>query len=266
MGSSRSVRRVDRLSLPSPVGNQSGGIRIHALDPGRVRTIKPTGAGPDPSRNRRRGTGKDPALAEGGESEGPSREDTPDNIEELLRPLLDAAYGFCLRLTRNEQDAEDLVQEAALKACRGRAGYRPGTNFKAWFFKIIVNAFYERFRRKRPEDRAMGLEDAPAHYLYSRATELGLDERYSDPARALISRLGVERIEEALQSLPEDYRMVCNMYFIEDFTYREIAEMLGIPIGTVRSRLHRGRKLLQKRLWELAVAEGIVDPVGRSEG
>jgi RNA polymerase sigma-70 factor (ECF subfamily) len=204
-------------------------------------------------------------LTEREETRGESREEG-ENIQELLRPLLDPAYGFCLRLTRNEQDAEDLIQEAALRACRGLESYRPGTNFKAWFFKIIVNAFYERFRKTRPEDHSIGLEDAPAHYVRQRVVELGLDKRYPDPARQLISRLGMEQIEQALQSLPEEYRMVCNMYFIEDFTYREIADMLGIPIGTVRSRLHRGRKLLQKQLWELAVREGIVPRSRGREG
>ena len=188
-----------------------------------------------------------------------------ERIEELLKPLLGSAYGFCLRLTRNEQDAEDLVQEAALKACKGYASFRPGTNFKAWFFKIVVNAFYERFRKKRPEHRAIALEDAPPRYLDSRATALGLDRGHGDPARALISRLGREQIEQALERLPEEFRIVCNMYFIEDFTYREIADMLGIPIGTVRSRLHRGRKLLQMSLWEIAVEQGIVS-AGEEEG
>lgn len=172
--------------------------------------------------------------------------------------MLGPAYGLCLRLMGNRQDAEDLVQEAALKACRGFGSFRPGSNFKAWFFKIVVNTFYERFRKKGPEGGAITLEDVPGRYLYNRATEMGLGRRYQDPARELISRLGTEQIEKALERLPDEYRVVCNMYFIEDFSYREIADMLNIPIGTVRSRLHRGRKLLQMALWDIALEHGII--------
>ena len=183
-------------------------------------------------------------------------------IEELVEPLLGPAYGFCLRLTRSPEDAEDLVQEAALRACRAFGTYRQGTNFKAWFFRIVMNLFYERFRRKRPEDAAVPFDDAPDHLLYRRAREAGALSGAADPARELLRRLDTERIEEALMDLPEEFRAVCNMYFIEDFTYEEIADMLDIPIGTVRSRLHRGRKLLQRRLWDIALEQGIVTEGG----
>jgi RNA polymerase sigma-70 factor (ECF subfamily) len=186
-------------------------------------------------------------------------------LEELLTPLLGPAYGFCLRLTRSQADAEDLVQEAALNAWKGFESFEPGTNFKAWFFKIIVNTLRSRFRRKRPEDRSVAFEDASELYLYRHTEKLGWHREGSDPARELLDRLGTAEIDRALAELPEKYRMVCTMYFIEDFSYEDIAKMLGLPVGTVRSRLHRGRKLLQQSLWRAAVEQGIVPrPAGES--
>lgn len=185
-------------------------------------------------------------------------------LEELLTPLLGSAYGFCLRLTRSPPDAEDLVQEAALNACKGYASFEPGTNFKAWFFKIIVNTMRARFRRRRPERYAVPMDDARPLYLYQRTAELGWHQAGSDPARELLDRLDASQINVALDELPEKYRVVCTMYFIEDFSYEDIARMLGIRLGTVRSRLHRGRKLLQRSLWRTAVEHGMV-PAGRKE-
>jgi len=179
-------------------------------------------------------------------------------LEELITPLLGPAYGFCLRLTRSGPDAEDLVQEAALNACKGFSTFEPGTNFKAWFFRIIVNTLRARFRRKRPEHHALQFDDAPSLYLYKQTAELGWHREGSDPARDLLNRFDTAQIEMALAELPEKYRVVCNMYFIEDFSYEEIAKMLGLRLGTVRSRLHRGRKLLQRSLWRIAIEHGIV--------
>lgn len=108
----------------------------------------------------------------------------------------------------------------------------------------------------------MDVEDVPDLYLFERTAELGLHQRVADPARHVLSRLDGETIAEALQSLPEEYRVVSTLYFIDDFAYQEIAAILGLPVGTVRSRLHRGRKLLQQRLWRVAVEHGIVtDPI-----
>lgn len=186
-------------------------------------------------------------------------------LEELITPLLGPAYGFCVRLTRSGPDAEDLVQEAALNACKGFSTFEPGTNFKAWFFKIIVNTLRARFRRKRPEHYSVQFRDAPDLFLYKRTAELGWHREGSDPARELLNRFDSSQIEMALAELPEKYREVCNMYFIEDFSYEEIAKMLGLRLGTVRSRLHRGRKLLQRSLWRIAVEHGIVPASGRED-
>jgi len=182
----------------------------------------------------------------------------PHTLDDLLRPLLERAYGLALRLLRNRADAEDLVQEAALAACRGFGTFQTGTNFKAWFFRILTNCYYYRHRRQRHEGPPVEFDETPELYLYSQTAELGLHQGAADPAQALLNRLDGDQIEGALQGLPHEYRLVSTLYFIEDFSYEEIAGILGIPLGTVRSRLHRGRKILQKLLWRVAVERGLV--------
>jgi RNA polymerase sigma-70 factor (ECF subfamily) len=190
----------------------------------------------------------------------------PD-FESLLRQVLAPAFGAALHLTCNRQDAEDLVQEAALRAFRSFHTFTQGTNFKAWFFRILLNRFYTAYRRRRPEASLQELEDAHELYLYGRANAAGLRGPDADPARRTLDVLARADITAALDALPDDYRVACTMYFIEDFSYQEIADMLGIPIGTVRSRLHRGRRMLQKALWRHAVDQGLVGPgASRAEG
>jgi RNA polymerase sigma-70 factor (ECF subfamily) len=179
-------------------------------------------------------------------------------LDELLRPVLERAYGLALRLLRNPADAEDLVQEAALAACRGFGTFQQGTNFKAWFFRILTNCFYARRRRRNAGVETLELDEVPELYLHDRTAEIGLHQRAPDPAQALLSRLDTEQIAAALERLPEEYRVVATLYFIDDFSYDEIAGILGIPVGTVRSRLHRGRKQLQTHLWNVAVEHGVI--------
>lgn len=183
-------------------------------------------------------------------------------FELLLHGVVGPAYGTALRLTGNTHDAEDLVQEAALAAFRGRATFLPGSNFKAWFFRILMNCFYASRRKQRPEQSLEDAEDAQAPSLYERAAHAGLSAG-TDPVQATIGRLAADDIAAALALLPDEYRAVCTMYLMEDFSYEEIAEMLGVPLGTVRSRLHRGRRMLQAKLWQLAVDQGIVPGAGR---
>lgn len=194
-------------------------------------------------------------------------------FELLLSPLLDRAYGVALHLTRDRADAQDLVQEAALLAFRGFAGFRPGTNFRAWFFKILTNAFYTSHRKRRQEPDTVPLDDVPSAYVQQRAHEVVSDEgragaglQGGNVARAVLGKLEIEQMEEAIGSLPEEFRVACSLYFLQDFTYQEIADILGVPIGTVRSRLHRGRALLQKRLWQLAEDHGLVAAAAAAEG
>jgi RNA polymerase sigma-70 factor (ECF subfamily) len=190
----------------------------------------------------------------------PSRGGYAD-FEVLLRAIVGGAFATALRLTRNRQDAEDLVQEAALAAYRGYATFAVGSNFKAWFYTILMHCFYATSRKVRTDCSIQDVEDAHEMYLYERAAAAGLLGS-PDPVHATVGRLAADDIAAALASLPNEFRITCTMYFMEDFSYDEIARMLGLPLGTVRSRLHRGRRMLQKRLWTLAVDQGIVCVTG----
>jgi RNA polymerase sigma-70 factor (ECF subfamily) len=181
-----------------------------------------------------------------------------DEFELLFNPLLPMAFGTAMRLTRNHAEAEDLVQDAALLAFRGFASFERGTNFKAWFFRIMTNAFYSRHRKEKHERANLSTEDVPPLYLYARTAEAGLHGREADPAASIMDRIDSEQVAEALDALPTEYRVVATLYFIEDFSYQQIAEVVGCPVGTVRSRLHRGRRMLQKALWEVAAERGIL--------
>jgi RNA polymerase sigma-70 factor (ECF subfamily) len=182
-------------------------------------------------------------------------------FESHLTPILTAAYGTALHMTRNGDDAEDLVQEAALHAFRAFDSFEEGTNFKAWFFRILTNLFINAYRRRQREpgiDALPDLEDAPALYLFKQTRELGVHAWNADPAALALDRFETEQVCRAIAALPEEFRIVSALYFMEEFSYQEIADMVGCPVGTVRSRLHRGRRMLQKALWHLAEQQGIV--------
>lgn len=183
-------------------------------------------------------------------------------FETLLEPVLAVAYGVALRLSGNADDAQDLVQEAALLALRGYHSFEPGTNFKAWYLRILTNCFYGRCRKRRREPVTVDLEDVPPLYLMTRLAGAGLHDRFDDPAAALLGRMDADQVAEAIATLPEEFRVVTALYFIDDLAYQEIADVLDCPLGTVRSRLHRGRRLLQQALWHLAVENGIVSALG----
>jgi RNA polymerase sigma-70 factor, ECF subfamily len=178
-------------------------------------------------------------------------------FEALFSPLLQMAYGTALRLTRNRSEAEDLVQDAALLAYKAFGTFQRGTNFKAWFFRILTNAFYSRHRKEKHEKANLSTDDVPALYLYQKTSEAGISGSDQDPAAAIMDRLDAERVGEALDTLPEEYRTVATLYFIDDLSYHQIAEAVQCPVGTVRSRLHRGRRMLQKALWDVAIERGI---------
>jgi RNA polymerase sigma-70 factor (ECF subfamily) len=181
-----------------------------------------------------------------------------ETFESLLLPQLGPAYRLAYNLTRNRADAEDAVQEAALQAQRGFAGFAPGTNFRAWFFRILMNVCYARFRSARRRPQTSSVEEVPEIYLFEKSLEAGLPVEGSDPARAVLDRLTGEQVMDAIASLPAEFREVATLYFLEDMSYEEIAEIVGRPVGTVRSRLHRARRLLQKVLWDAAVDAGIL--------
>lgn len=205
-----------------------------------------------------------PRAATAGGRASPAGPRDPADFERLLAAVVDAAYGYAFRLAHDRSDAEDLVQEAALLAFRGFGSFEPGSNFKAWFFKILTNCYRSKYRRERRRP-TVDLDDTPDLYLYARSGEAGFPTEGPDPAAALFDKLGTERVVAALEQLPEEYRIVSTLYFMQDFSYEEIARTLECPVGTVRSRLHRGRKMLQKTLWQAAEEAGIIHPSRAAE-
>ena len=187
------------------------------------------------------------------------------SFESLFAPLASSAFGVAFRFTRNRADAEDLVQEAALLAFRAFESFEAGTNFKAWFFKILTNCYFSKRRREKSRPVTADLDDTPDLYLYARSAGAGFPTAGLDPAAELLERLGTERVVAAIERLPEEYRVVSTLYFMEDLSYEEIARVLECPVGTVRSRLHRGRKMLQKALWQVAEEDGVIPSSARGE-
>jgi RNA polymerase sigma-70 factor, ECF subfamily len=183
----------------------------------------------------------------------------PANFEALFAAVINSAFGVALRYTRNRADAEDLVQEAALLAYRAFDSFESGTNFRAWFLKILTNCYYSRRRREKCRPATSDLDDTPDLYLYAHSGEAGFPTQGPDPAATLLDKLGTEPIMEAIDRLPEEYRVVCTLYFMDDLSYEDTARVLECPVGTVRSRLHRGRRMLQKALWQVAEEDGIVE-------
>ncbi|HZF66520.1 MAG TPA: sigma-70 family RNA polymerase sigma factor [Gemmatirosa sp.] len=173
----------------------------------------------------------------------------------LLGPLLDAAYRMALHLARNPADAEDLLQDAALLAFRHFDQFRAGTNFRAWFFRILLNRFYSRYRRR---DARITFDDQVAATAPVHEGPEGFFSRVARPDAQLLARVDADAITAAIGGLPDDFRAVCTLYLVQDLSYKEIAALLDVPVGTVRSRLHRGRRLLQRALSGLAAERGII--------
>ncbi len=186
-----------------------------------------------------------------------------ESFESLLEAILPLAYGVAARLTRNRTDAEDIVQEAALQAFRGFHGFEQGTNFKAWFLRVLKNCFLMRYRKRKREGESLEIEEAPPLYLLRQSAGAGLNLVPQDPAESVIGKMSTEQIERAILALPVEFRLVTSLYFLEEMTYEEIAEIAECPLGTVRSRLHRGRRMLQKVLWHIAADAGIVSALQR---
>ena len=195
----------------------------------------------------------------------PSRRVDPARAEferEALKHL-DSLYGAALRLTRSPSDAEDLVQDAFVKAYRFYDRFEPGTNMKAWLFRILTNTFINKYRRKTRERKVLEGRDAEpvGDGVMSRAAMRSL----TDPVAEADRRLLTAEIQEALDTLPEDYRVMILLADVEELSYKEIAEVVGCPIGTVMSRLHRARKKMQKRLVHQAVHLGIIEEPSAAE-
>src|SRR5438445_8644176 len=167
-------------------------------------------------------------------------------------------YGAALRMTRNPADAEDLVQETYLKAYRGFGGFQEGTNLKAWLYRILTNTYINAYRAKKRRPEQADVDDVEDLYLYRRLGGLEGAAAGRSAEDELLDHLTEVEVKDALESLPEQFRMAVLLADVEGFSYKEIAEILDIPIGTVMSRLHRGRRALQKRLYEFGRQRGLV--------
>jgi RNA polymerase sigma-70 factor, ECF subfamily len=180
---------------------------------------------------------------------------------EQALPYAGSLYSTALRMTRNEADAEDLVQETYLKAYRSFHTFEEGTNLRAWLFRILTNTYINSYRAKQRRPQETDLDEVEDLYLYRRmgALEQALASRSAEDE--LMDVFTDDEVKTALEELPEAYRLAVVLADVEGFSYKEIADMLDIPIGTVMSRLHRGRKAMHKMLFEFAAERGLVQPV-----
>ncbi len=176
------------------------------------------------------------------------------NFEAAAMPFVDSLYNTAYRMTRNSEDAQDLVQETYLKAYRHYDKFQEGTNFKAWLFKILKNSFINNYRKKQsrpPQSDFAEIEDALESRVSDEATQ-----NIKNPEDELLEDVLDEDVQRALDELPHDYRMAILLADLEGFSYKEIAEILEVPLGTVMSRLYRGRKLLESAMLDYAREHG----------
>ena len=167
--------------------------------------------------------------------------------------FMPALYSAALRMTRNPSDAEDLVQETYLKAYRSFGGFEQGTNLRAWLYRILTNSFINTYRSKKRRPDETELDEIEDLYLYRRLGGLEAVAASRSAEDELMDWFTDSDVKAAIESLPDRYRIPVLLADVEGFSYKEIAEMLEIPIGTVMSRLHRGRKALQKELYDFAL-------------
>jgi len=179
-----------------------------------------------------------------------------DSFEVEMLGHLDTLYGVSCRMTRSTAEAEDLVQDTVVKAMRARDQFQPGTNLKAWLLRILTNTFINRYRRGGIERDLLDGPDADA--LTDGWISSSTMRAMRDPETQALSPLVEAEVQRALDELPDEFRLAVILSDIEELSYKEIADAMGCPIGTVMSRLHRGRRMLQKSLREHAIAMGIV--------
>ena len=170
-------------------------------------------------------------------------------------PHLNSLYNFALRLTADHSDAEDLVQDAIVKAYRFFDSYEKGTNAKAWLFRILKNSFINNYRKTQKNPQTVDFDEVSSYYETVRAERTDTTDLESLIYRNLMD----DNFSNALAKLPEDFRTVVLLCDVDGFTYEEISNMLDVPIGTIRSRLHRGRNLLKTELYEYAKKRGYAD-------
>ena len=168
-------------------------------------------------------------------------------------------YSTALRMTRNAADAEDLVQETMMRGYRSFETFEEGTNLRAWLYRILTNAFINRYRSKQRRPMETDLADVEDLYLYKRVASLENAAATLSAEDQFLDLLTDDEVKSAVEDLPDTFKLPVILADVEGFAYKEIAEMLDIPVGTVMSRLHRGRKAMQKQLYEYAQARGLVE-------
>jgi RNA polymerase sigma-70 factor (ECF subfamily) len=179
-------------------------------------------------------------------------------LEEEAFGYMDALYNGALRMTRDEHDAEDLVQDTYLKAFRFCHRFEPGSNLKAWLFKILTNTFINKYRKKKREPKFVTYDESNEFLLYDKFADQREGPPLSERGGKLLENLVEDEVIRALEELPSDFRIAVLLADLEGFSYQEIADMVGCPLGTVRSRLFRGRRLLQHKLLDYAIERGYV--------
>ncbi|MDR3710869.1 MAG: sigma-70 family RNA polymerase sigma factor [Capsulimonadaceae bacterium] len=224
--------------------------------------IEPLGSGNPPE-----DADRIPTELASSEDEAPAKPADPAVFEAEMNPHLDSLYRNAMRLTGNSNDAEDLVQDTYLRAYRFFHQYQPGTNAKAWLFRIMNTVFLNDYRKKSRQGDQLSYDELEDFYLYNKLSEEALSKEQSynmaNPEDVIVERLGIEEIEDAIRKLPGEFRETVALATMEDLSYQEISDVLHIPIGTVRSRLSRGRKLLQRALWQVL---GKTDPDALGNG
>jgi RNA polymerase sigma-70 factor (ECF subfamily) len=174
------------------------------------------------------------------------------SFAEQAMPYMSALYAAAMRMTRNPADAEDLLQETYLRAYRGFEGFREGTNLKAWLYRILTNTFINTYRAKKRRPDQVELDDVEDFFLYRRLGGLEAADAARSTETEVLESIPDSEVKDALESIPEQFRMAVILADVEGFSYKEIAEILDVPIGTVMSRIHRGRRALQQKLWDYA--------------
>jgi RNA polymerase sigma-70 factor (ECF subfamily) len=178
------------------------------------------------------------------------------DFEAVAMPFVDSLYNTAYRMTRNSEDAEDLVQETYLKAYRYYDKFTEGTNFKAWLFKILKNTFINSYRKRQSEPLKSDFADIEDAFENKVSEEV--TGKLKNPEQELLKDVLDEDVQRALEALPDDYRMAVILADLEGFSYKEIAEILEVPLGTVMSRLYRGRKLLEAEMLRYAREHGYI--------